>query len=149
MTKLSTVAHTAVPVISQLIICLLSISVIGDNISTRFYGSRHLHLAPYSQMFSHTQQPDKSDTITPSCLFKLFFQNHWHLRVSQVADEWERCRQLDQWKVIFPEIESADLIFQRSLLGFKTNLELRQFKQETSIMKLFGRFCFKGMMNWT
>lgn len=52
-------------------------------------------------------------------------------------------------KVLFPGIESVGLIFQRSLLGFKTNLEGREFNQETSIIKLFGRFCFKGMMNWT
>lgn len=85
----------------QLIIFHLSISLIGDKIFTNFYRKRHLHLVPYSQMFSCTQQADKDDTLTPSCLFIHFFQSHWPLRVSQLADEWEICKKLDQWKYFF------------------------------------------------
>lgn len=36
-------------------------------------------------------------------------------------------------KVFFPGNESVGLIFQKSLLGFITKLELKEFKQESSI----------------
>lgn len=58
-----------------------------------------------------------------------------------------KMEEIGSTKVFFPVIESAGLIIQRSLLGFKTDLELTEFKQEISIMKLFGRLCFEGMMN--
>lgn len=52
-----------------------------------------------------------------------------------------KMEEIGSMKIFFLGIESSGLIFQTSLLGFKTNLELREFKQE--IMKPFGDFVLK------